>query len=240
MNKKAVIKKGNINFREVKKFEEISPHWWNVEGKFKPLHRINPLRLDYVLEKTNGLFSKKVLDVGCGGGIFSESMAKESAEVTGLDMGKKLLKIARLHALETGVSVNYIHSTVEAHACKHTGIYDIVTCMEMLEHVPDPFSVVFACSKLVKSDGHVFFSTLNRNLKSYLFAVIFAEKLFKIIPEGTHSHRKFIRPSELMRMIDRTDLQVSGIAGLHYNPVTDNCRFSSSVDINYIVHCQKF
>lgn len=230
----------NVDPNEIKKFEDMASRWWDLEGEFKPLHQINPLRLNYVLEKANGLFGKKVLDVGCGGGILAESMAREGAQVTGLDMGKEPLEVARLHALETGTKLTYIQSTVEDHATANPQTYDVVTCMEMLEHVPDPLSVIQSCDKLVKPGGHVFFSTLNRNIKSYLFAIVGAEKLLKIVPEGTHDHNKFIRPSELLKMIDQTALQEQGITGLHYNPLTDTYRLGSSVDVNYIVHTRLF
>ncbi|PAR28499.1 bifunctional 2-polyprenyl-6-hydroxyphenol methylase/3-demethylubiquinol 3-O-methyltransferase UbiG [Vibrio metoecus] len=226
----------NVDPNEIKKFEDMASRWWDLEGEFKPLHQINPLRLNYVLEKANGLFGKKVLDVGCGGGILAESMAREGAQVTGLDMGKEPLEVARLHALETGTKLTYIQSTVEDHAAANPQTYDVVTCMEMLEHVPDPLSVIQSCTKLVKPGGHVFFSTLNRNVKSYLFAIVGAEKLLKIVPEGTHDHNKFIRPSELLKMIDQTALQEQGITGLHYNPLTETYRLGSNVDVNYIVH----
>ncbi|AOW82769.1 bifunctional 3-demethylubiquinone-9 3-methyltransferase/ 2-octaprenyl-6-hydroxy phenol methylase [Vibrio mimicus] len=230
----------NVDPNEIKKFEDMASRWWDLEGEFKPLHQINPLRLNYVLEKANGLFGKKVLDVGCGGGILAESMAREGAQVTGLDMGKEPLEVARLHALETGTKLTYIQSTVEDHAAANPQTYDVVTCMEMLEHVPDPLSVIKSCAKLVKPGGHVFFSTLNRNFKSYLFAIVGAEKLLKIVPEGTHDHNKFIRPSELLKMIDQTALQEQGITGLHYNPLTDTYRLGSNVDVNYIVHTRLF
>ncbi|EOG7671369.1 bifunctional 2-polyprenyl-6-hydroxyphenol methylase/3-demethylubiquinol 3-O-methyltransferase UbiG [Vibrio cholerae] len=226
----------NVDPNEIKKFEDMASRWWDLEGEFKPLHQINPLRLNYVLEKANGLFGKKVLDVGCGGGILAESMAREDAQVTGLDMGKEPLEVARLHALETGTKLTYIQSTVEDHAAANPQTYDVVTCMEMLEHVPDPLSVIQSCAKLVKPGGHVFFSTLNRNVKSYLFAIVGAEKLLKIVPEGTHDHNKFIRPSELLKMIDQTALQEQGITGLHYNPLANTYRLGSNVDVNYIVH----
>lgn len=186
----------NVDPNEIKKFEDMASRWWDLQGEFKPLHQINPLRLNYVLDKAQGLFGKNVLDVGCGGGILAESMAREGALVTGLDMGKEPLEVARLHALETGTKLNYIQSTIEDHALALPQHYDVVTCMEMLEHVPDPQSVIDACSRLVKPGGHVFFSTLNRNFKSYLFAIVGAEKLMKIVPENTHDHDKFIRPSD--------------------------------------------
>ncbi|MCJ0812309.1 bifunctional 2-polyprenyl-6-hydroxyphenol methylase/3-demethylubiquinol 3-O-methyltransferase UbiG [Vibrio vulnificus] len=230
----------NVDPNEIKKFEDMASRWWDLEGEFKPLHQINPLRLDYVLAKSGGLFGKSVIDVGCGGGILSESMAKEGAIVTGLDMGKEPLEVARLHALETGVKVKYIQSTIEDHAQEYAASYDVVTCMEMLEHVPDPLSIVRSCAALVKPGGHVFFSTLNRNIKSYLFAIVGAEKLLKIVPEGTHDHNKFIRPSELIKMIDQTDLCEQAITGLHYNPLTDSYKLGRNVDVNYIVHTQKF
>ncbi|MCW8334771.1 bifunctional 2-polyprenyl-6-hydroxyphenol methylase/3-demethylubiquinol 3-O-methyltransferase UbiG [Vibrio paucivorans] len=234
-----MTKPQNVDPSEIKKFEDMASRWWDLEGEFKPLHQINPLRLDYVLEKSGGLFGKKVLDVGCGGGILAESMAKTGAEVTGLDMGKEPLEVARLHALETGTALTYIQSTIEDHASDNAQTYDVVTCMEMLEHVPDPLSVIQSCAALVKPGGHVFFSTLNRNMKSYLFAIVGAEKLLKIVPEGTHDHDKFIRPSELIKMVDKTDLQELGITGLHYNPLTDSYKLGSNVDVNYIVHTQK-
>ncbi len=186
-----MTKAQNVDPSEIKKFEDMASRWWDLEGEFKPLHQINPpLRLNYVLEKANGLFGKRALDVGCGGGILAESMAKEGAIVTGLDMGKEPLEVARLHALETGTQLTYIQSTIEDHAIENAGTYDVVTCMEMLEHVPDPLSVIRSCAALVKPGGHVFFSTLNRNIKSYLFAIVGAEKLLKIVPEGDSRARE--------------------------------------------------
>lgn len=232
----------NVDPDEIKKFEAVASRWWDLDGEFKPLHQINPLRLGYILQKSNGLFAKTVLDVGCGGGILAESMAKEGAFVTGLDMGTEPLEVARLHALETQLTsptplqLHYIQTTVEEHALSHSHYYDVVTCMEMLEHVPDPSSVVKSCAQLVKPGGEVFFSTLNRNLKSYLFAIIGAETLLKMVPTGTHDHAKFIRPAELLKMVDQTPLQEQGIVGLHYNPLTKTFRLSSNVDVNYIIH----
>ncbi|EGU34124.1 bifunctional 2-polyprenyl-6-hydroxyphenol methylase/3-demethylubiquinol 3-O-methyltransferase UbiG [Vibrio scophthalmi] len=234
-----MTKTQNVDPSEIKKFEEMASRWWDLEGEFKPLHQINPLRLNYVMECADGLFGKKVLDVGCGGGILAESMAREGAIVTGLDMGKEPLEVARLHALETGTKLDYIRSTIEDHAVDHAGTYDVVTCMEMLEHVPDPLSVIRSCAALVKPNGHVFFSTLNRNIKSYLFAIVGAEKLLKIVPDGTHDHEKFIRPSEMIKMIDQTDLIELGITGLHYNPITGRYKLGKNVDVNYIVHTCK-
>ncbi|USD66377.1 bifunctional 2-polyprenyl-6-hydroxyphenol methylase/3-demethylubiquinol 3-O-methyltransferase UbiG [Vibrio sp. SCSIO 43136] len=230
----------NVDPAEIKKFEEMASRWWDLEGEFKPLHQINPLRLGYVMDKSGGLFGKKALDVGCGGGILAESMANQGAQVTGLDMGAEPLEVARLHALETGTkNVEYVQCTVEEHAELHRGQYDVVTCMEMLEHVPDPLSVIQSCCQLVKPGGHVFFSTLNRNMKSYLFAIVGAEHIMKIVPKGTHDHGKFIRPAELMKMIDQTDLIEQSITGLHYNLLNDSYRLGSNVDVNYIVATQK-
>ncbi|GKW15971.1 bifunctional 2-polyprenyl-6-hydroxyphenol methylase/3-demethylubiquinol 3-O-methyltransferase UbiG [Pectobacterium actinidiae] len=226
----------NVDHQEIAKFEAIASRWWDLEGEFKPLHRINPLRLGYISQHAEGLFGKKVLDVGCGGGILAESMAREGADVTGLDMGAEPLQVARLHALESGVAVDYVQETVEAHAHAHPGLYDVVTCMEMLEHVPDPQSVVQACAKLVKPGGHVFFSTINRNAKAWMMAVIGAEYILKMVPRGTHDIKKFIRPAELMHWVDSTPLRERHITGLHYNPLTDHFKLGPNVDVNYMLH----
>lgn len=228
----------NVDYDEIKKFEDIASYWWDTEGKCKPLHQINPLRLSYILKNTGGLFGKKVLDVGCGGGILSEAMATYSAEVTGLDMGASAIKVAQIHALKSGVAVSYIQQTVEDHLSANPGYYDVVTCMEVLEHVPDPFSIVSSCARLVQPGGHVFFSTLNRNLKSYLLAIIGAEYLMRIIPRGTHDYSKFIRPSEMMSMIDRTSLTERGIAGFSYFPLKDSYELGKNISVNYIIHAQ--
>lgn len=234
-----MTKQLNVDPAEISKFEDMASRWWDLEGEFKPLHQINPLRLNYVIDHAGGLFGKKVLDVGCGGGILAESMAREGALVTGLDMGKEPLTVARLHALETGTKLDYIQQTVEEHAEQNEGAYDVVTCMEMLEHVPDPASVIASCAKLIKPGGHVFFSTLNRNIKSYLFAIVGAEQVMKLVPKGTHDHKKFIRPSELMAMVDLTELEDRHITGLHYNPLTDTYKLGRNVDVNYILHTTK-
>lgn len=226
----------NVDHQEIAKFEAIASRWWDLEGEFKPLHRINPLRLGYISQHAEGLFGKKVLDVGCGGGILAESMAREGADVTGLDMGAEPLQVARLHALESGVAVDYVQETVEAHAHAHPGLYDVVTCMEMLEHVPDPQSAVQACAKLVKPGGHVFFSTINRNAKAWMMAVIGAEYVLKMVPRGTHDIKKFIRPAELMHWVDSTPLREKHITGLHYNPLTDHFKLGPNVDVNYMLH----
>lgn len=226
----------NVDQQEIAKFEAVASRWWDLEGEFKPLHRINPLRLNYIQQRADGVFGKKILDVGCGGGILAESMAREGADVTGLDMGAEPLQVARLHSLETGIKVTYVQETVEQHANEHAEQYDIVTCMEMLEHVPDPRSVVLACAKLVKPGGHVFFSTINRNNKAWLMAVVGAEYVLKMVPKGTHDVKKFIRPSELIGWIDETQLRERHMIGLHYNPLTDHFKLAPNVDVNYMVH----
>ncbi|GLR10727.1 bifunctional 3-demethylubiquinol 3-O-methyltransferase/2-polyprenyl-6-hydroxyphenol methylase [Mixta theicola] len=227
---------GNVDHDEIAKFEAVASRWWDLEGEFKPLHRINPLRLGYIAQHAGGLFGKKVLDVGCGGGILAESMAREGAQVTGLDMGAEPLEVARLHALESGVKVDYVLQTVEEHAEQHAGSYDVVTCMEMLEHVPDPRSVVQACARLVKPGGEVFFSTINRNAKAWLMAVIGAEYVLRMVPRGTHDVKKFIRPAELLHWVDETPLREKHIIGLHYNPLRDSFRLAPGVDVNYMLH----
>ncbi|WEA07047.1 bifunctional 2-polyprenyl-6-hydroxyphenol methylase/3-demethylubiquinol 3-O-methyltransferase UbiG [Pantoea dispersa] len=239
MNEQPQESRQNVDHAEIAKFEAVASRWWDLEGEFKPLHRINPLRLGWIAQHSNGLFGKKVLDVGCGGGILAESMAREGAEVTGLDMGAEPLEIARLHALESGVSVNYVQQTVEAHAASHAGQYDVVTCMEMLEHVPDPRSVVLACAQLVKPGGEVFFSTINRNPKAWLLAVFGAEYVLRMVPRGTHDVKKFIRPAELLNWVDETALRERNMTGLHYNPLTNQFRLGRGVDVNYMVHTHR-
>ncbi|EOG9553012.1 bifunctional 2-polyprenyl-6-hydroxyphenol methylase/3-demethylubiquinol 3-O-methyltransferase UbiG [Enterobacter hormaechei] len=226
----------NVDHEEIAKFEAVASHWWDLEGEFKPLHRINPLRLGYIAERSGGLFGKKVLDVGCGGGILAESMAREGATVTGLDMGFEPLQVARLHALESGIQVEYVQETVEEHAAKHAHQYDVVTCMEMLEHVPDPQSVVSACANLVKPGGQVFFSTINRNGKAWLMAVVGAEYVLRMVPKGTHDVKKFIKPAELLGWVDQTWLKEQHMTGLHYNPLTDKFKLAPGVDVNYMLH----
>ncbi|WP_097032620.1 bifunctional 2-polyprenyl-6-hydroxyphenol methylase/3-demethylubiquinol 3-O-methyltransferase UbiG [Sodalis endosymbiont of Henestaris halophilus] len=229
----------NIDPGEITKFNSVATRWWDLDGEFKLLHRINPLRLDYILERSGGLFGKNVLDVGCGGGILTESMEREGAKVTGLDMSAELLAVARLHALECGMVLDYRQETVEEHAEIHSDIYDVVTCMEMLEHVPDPASIVRACSRLVKLRGEVFFSTLNRNLKSWLMAIVGAEYVLGILPRGTHNINKFIKPAELLGWVDKTWLCAQHIVGLHYNPLLDRFYLSSNVDVNYMLHTRR-
>ncbi len=228
----------NVDQKEISKFEELAARWWDPGSEFKPLHDINPLRLDYV-DGIAGLEGKRVLDVGCGGGILAESMAARGALVTGIDMGEAPLEVARLHLLESGLDIDYQRIPVEQLAEKEPESFDIITCMEMLEHVPDPSSVVSACSKLVKPGGRLFFSTLNRNPKSYLFAIIGAEYLLRLLPKGTHDYDKFIKPSELARWLRDAELTSTDITGLVYNPLTGTYRLDRDVDVNYMVACRK-
>jgi len=226
----------NVDSAEIAKFSELAHRWWDPESEFKPLHDINPLRLDYV-DHIAVLNDKQVLDVGCGGGILTESMAKRGARVTGIDLADKALKVAQLHALETGSPVNYRMAAVEDIARESPRVFDVITCMELLEHVPDPASVVAACATLVKPGGHVFFSTINRNLKAYMFAVLGAEYLLRLLPRGTHRYEKFIKPSELARQCRQSGLEIREIIGMTYNPLAKQYSLRSDTDVNYIMHC---
>ncbi len=228
----------NVDRNEISKFEELAHRWWDPNSEFKPLHDINPLRLDYI-DRRAGLKGKKVLDVGCGGGILAESMAQRGAEVTGIDMGEAPLSVARLHLLESGVEVDYRRITAEELADQQPAEFDVITCMEMLEHVPDPASVIAACASLVKPDGHVFFSTINRNPKSFLFAIVGAEYLLRMLPKGTHEYAKFIRPSELDGWARAAGLTTHDLSGMTYNPLTKTYRLGHDVDVNYLVHTRK-
>ncbi len=219
---------------ELEKFNQIAHHWWDPNSEFKPLHEINPLRLNYI-DQLASLSGKVVLDVGCGGGILSESMAERGAKVTGIDLGEKSLKVAKLHLLETGNQVDYRRIAAENLAKEQPNHYDIVTCMEMLEHVPDPESIVRSCALLTKPGGWVFFSTINRNPKSYLFAVIGAEYLLNLLPRGTHDYAKLIRPSELARMARGAGLDVEAIMGMTYNPITRIYSLVRDSSVNYIM-----
>lgn len=229
----------NVDQGEIAKFESIATRWWDMESEFKPLHEINPLRTNYI-EEFAPLAGKKVLDVGCGGGILSEGMAQRGADVTGIDLGDANLTTAKLHALESGVKVDYQCVAVEDFAEQHAGEFDIVTCLEMLEHVPDPESIVRACAKLVKPGGKLFFSTINRNPKSYLMAVIGAEYILKLVPTGTHEYGKFIKPAELARWCRVVDIQQLDMTGLTYNPITKVYKLDANdVDVNYMVACAR-
>lgn len=227
----------NIDKAELAKFEAMASKWWDPNSEFKPLHDINPLRLNYI-DEIAGLSGKNVLDVGCGGGILSESMALRGATVTGIDMGEAPLAVARIHQEKSGVEVNYLHSTAEKMAEENANTYDIVTCLEMLEHVPDPSSVIKACQTMVKPGGHVFFSTINRNPKSYLFAIIGAEYVLQLLPKGTHDYKKLIKPSELSAWSRDAGLTVREVKGMTYNPFTKKYKLARNIDVNYLVHTE--
>ena len=228
----------NVDQLELEKFSALAHRWWDPNSEFKPLHEINPLRLDYI-DKAAGLAGKQVIDVGCGGGILAESMAARGAEVTGIDLAEKSLKVAQLHLLESGNKVDYRLIAAEEMARENPGHYDIVTCMEMLEHVPDPASIVRACAQLVKPGGHVFYSTINRNPKSYLFAVVGAEYLLNLLPRGTHDYAKFIKPSELARYCREAGLAVEAVVGMSYNPLSKIYSLGADTDVNYIIHSRR-
>lgn len=228
----------NADPAELQKFASLAHRWWDATSEFKPLHDINPLRLDYI-DRIAGLKGRRVLDVGCGGGILSESMFARGADITGIDLGEKALKVAQLHQLESGARVDYRLISVEALAQEQPGSFDVVTCMEMLEHVPDPSAVIQACARLVKPGGRVFLSTLNRNPKSYLFAVIGAEYVLNMLPKGTHEYAKFIRPSELSAWCRSAGLEVAGMTGMSYNPLSKRYTLGMDVSVNYMVHTIK-
>jgi len=228
----------NADPLELEKFSELAHRWWDANGEFKPLHDLNPLRLDYI-DGVASLKDKRVLDVGCGGGILSESMAVRGANVTGIDLAEKPLKVAELHLIESGVRVEYLHIAAEDLARERMNAYDVVTCMEMLEHVPDPAATVAACAALVKPGGHVFFSTINRNPKSYLFAVVGAEYILRLLPRGTHDYARFIKPSELATMCRTARLDVAGLTGMTYNPFIKTYALGTDSSINYILHTLK-
>ena len=224
----------NVDAAEIAKFSELAHRWWDPNSEFRPLHEINPLRLKWI-DKQASLAGKKVLDVGCGGGILAESMAGAGASVSGIDLSEKALKVAKLHLHESGKSVDYQLMSAEDFAVQHAGEFDIVTCMEMLEHVPDPASVVAACAKLVKPGGWVFFSTLNRNAKSYLFAIVGAEYILKLLPRGTHDYAKFIKPAELARMAREAGLDTQELIGMTYNPLTKIYKLEADTGVNYLM-----
>jgi len=228
----------NIDPNEVAKFSQSARHWWDLNGEFKALHDINPIRINFINQRAS-LSGKTIIDVGCGGGILSENMAKMGALVTGIDMSEPALQVARLHQYESNVEVNYQLITAEEMAVKQPEQYDIVTCLEMLEHVPDPSSIVSSCAKLVKPGGDIFFSTLNRNIKSYLFAILGAEYLLKLIPKNTHDFVKFIRPSELNTWARNGGLRIIEMIGLGYNPLTKQYFLSEDISVNYLVHAKK-
>lgn len=229
----------NVDAAEIAKFEALASRWWDRHSEFKPLHDINPLRANYI-DQRSPVAQRKLLDVGCGGGILAEAMAQRGADVTGIDMGEAPLSVARLHALETGVNINYRKIAAETLATEAAGQFDIVTCLEMLEHVPDPSSIINACAQLVKPGGDVYFSTINRNPKAYAFAILGAEYLLKLLPKGTHEYKKFIRPSELAKWLRQSGLELQDITGMTYNPLTKNYKLDpQDVSVNYLLHAKK-
>lgn len=229
---------GNVDAAEIAKFDALAARWWDPEGDFRPLHQINPLRLDFIRQRAD-LDGARVVDIGCGGGILAESMAACGANVTGIDMAEGPLTVARLHRSESGVEVDYRQSTAEALAARETGAYDVVTCLEMLEHVPAPATVIEACAALVRPGGDVFFSTINRNPKSFLFAIVGAEYLLQLLPAGTHEYQKFIRPSELEAWARAAGLELRDSIGMHYNPLTREYSLGPNVDVNYLMHFRR-
>ena len=229
----------NVDINEINKFEAIANRWWDVNSEFKPLHQINPLRLNYIERLAGGLADKQVIDIGCGGGILSESMALQGAVVTGIDMGEAPLSIAQLHSLESGVEIDYQQITAEEMAEQNPARYDVVTCMEMLEHVPDPGAIIAACAALVKPDGHIFFSTINRNPKAFALMIVGAEYVLQMVPKGTHEYAKFIRPSELESWARNSGLKLEDITGMTYNPIFQSYKLGNDVDVNYLMHFTK-
>jgi 2-polyprenyl-6-hydroxyphenyl methylase/3-demethylubiquinone-9 3-methyltransferase len=228
----------NVDQAEIAKFDALASRWWDPTGEFGALHEINPLRLDFIRQRAT-LTDSSTVDIGCGGGILAESMAKAGAAVTGIDMAEGPLAVARLHQAESDTDVEYLHSTAEALAEERGEQYDVVTCLEMLEHVPSPRTVIAACAHLVKPGGHVFFSTINRNPKSFMFAIIGAEYVLRLLPAGTHEYAKFIRPSELESWARHAGLELKDSIGMHYNPVTREYSLGANLDVNYLMHFQR-
>lgn len=225
----------NVDPQEIHKFAAHASHWWDPNGELKTLHQVNPLRLNYIAEKVP-LAGQKVIDIGCGGGILTESMAKLGAIVTGIDLSKPGIEVAKLHQLESGLDIEYLHTAAETIAAERPGSYDVVTCLEMLEHVPDPAAIVEACALLVKPGGHLFFSTLNRNMKSYLFAILGAEYILKILPKNTHDYAKFIRPSELSNWGRRAGITPKELKGVAYQPFSQQFSLTDDISVNYLFH----
>ena len=225
----------NVDPLEIDKFQSIASRWWDPESEFKPLHQINPLRLSYIEQQAAGLDGKRILDVGCGGGILAEALALKGARVTGIDMAELSLKVARLHLHESGLDIDYQLSTVEAFAEQHQAQFDIVTCLELLEHVPDPASIITSATRLLKPGGNLFLSTINRNPKAFALAILGAEYVLKLLPRGTHEYRKFIKPSEIAAQLRKLGLHTSDITGMSYNPVTRRYALGRDIDVNYLL-----
>ncbi len=230
--------KQNVDPSEVNKFDELAKSWWDPHSEFKPLHDINPLRLAYITERA-ALEGARVLDVGCGGGILTEALAAKGAIATGIDMAEKPLGVAKLHKHESNLDIEYLQTTVEDYADKHPGEFDVVTCLEMLEHVPEPASVIDACKRLLKPGGQLFLSTINRNPKAYGLMVLGAEYILKMLPRGTHDYEKFIKPSELAGWLRQSGLSLQDISGMTYNPLTQKYKLGRDTDVNYLVHATK-
>ncbi|MDH3431693.1 MAG: bifunctional 2-polyprenyl-6-hydroxyphenol methylase/3-demethylubiquinol 3-O-methyltransferase UbiG [Gammaproteobacteria bacterium] len=228
----------NVDAAEVAKFDALASRWWDPAGEFRPLHEINPLRLDWIRQHVD-LSDCRVLDVGCGGGILTESMAAAGARATGIDMAEGPLAVARLHQIESGAEVDYRQATAEEMAAEHAGEFDVVTCLEMLEHVPSPPQVIASIAELVKPGGHVFFSTINRNPKSFLFAIVGAEYVLKLLPAGTHEYQKFIRPSELESWARAANLELRSTIGMQYNPLSREYSLGPNVDVNYLMYYRR-
>jgi 2-polyprenyl-6-hydroxyphenyl methylase/3-demethylubiquinone-9 3-methyltransferase len=228
----------NVDAAEIAKFAALASRWWDRSGDFRPLHQMNPLRANYI-DARSAVAGRRVLDVGCGGGILSEALAQRGANVTGIDMGEAPLAVAQLHLLESGLQIDYRHASAEQLAQECPGAFDIVTCMEVLEHVPDPASLVRACAELARPGGDLYFATINRNPKSYAFAILGAEHLLKLLPKGTHDYARFIRPSELATWARQAGLTTEDISGVLYNPITQAFRIGRDVDVNYMMHARK-
>lgn len=228
----------NVDQSEIDKFQAVASRWWDTESEFKPLHDINPLRVDYIEQSCGGLEGKKVLDIGCGGGILSEAMAKKGALVTGIDMAELSLDVARMHLHESNLEVDYQLTTAESYCAQHAEEFDVITCLELLEHVPDPQSIIDAAATALKPDGSLHLSTLNRNTKSFMLAIVAAEYVMNMLPKGTHEYSKFIKPSELAAASRKSGLEVCDVTGISYNPITRNYHTSSDVDVNYLMTCR--
>lgn len=228
----------NIDQHEVNKFNQLAQRWWDRKSEFKPLHDINPLRLQFI-EQAVDLENKAVIDVGCGGGILTESLRLRGANVTGIDLAKQVLQVAKLHALESKLEINYQLISAEEMAAQHPAQFDVVTCMELLEHVPDPASLIQACATLVKPGGHLFFSTINRNPKAYLLAILGAEYILRMLPRGTHDYKKFLRPSELDQFLRQAGLSLESMKGISYHPLLRKYQLSTDISVNYMIHCQR-